>query len=312
MPANDERALIRRYTAWASLMPNGRIEVEGARVHLLSRGQTRESHGAAYRSFTLSQAVVSRGSTSFNAYGTMLLAQDVGQSLFVSAKLDDLSTRRGVSGELRVIARRVFLDKLLVDLRGRGSIDAKLQLVAGRVQSGSWQASARELTMDDDGPRFDHLTVNGKLTRDGADLLLDLTDLQFTRGARLERAPSLAARLTLDPGTTRIARTRVRAERLPFMGAELVSGLLAPQLSAALPASSSDWAPTAGELHDLEFDSGERRKSPDAWTFSARMNNVELTRAADDARLSQLAAHVRFDARELTLDFDPHAPGRET
>lgn len=306
--AHDELALIRRYTAWATLMPNGRIEVEGARVHLLSRGQTRESHGAAYRSFTLSQAVVSRGSTSFSAYGTMLLAQDVGQSLFVSAKLDDLSTQRGVSGELRVIARRVFLDKLLVGLRGRGSIDAKLQLVAGRLQSGSWQASARELTMDDDGPRFDHLTVNGKLTRDGADLLLDLSDLQLTRGARLERAPGLAARVTLDPGTTHIARTRVLAERLPFMGAELVSGLLAPQLSASLRASYSDWAPTAGELHDLEFDSGERRKSPDAWTFSARMNNVELTRAADNARLSQLAAHVRFDARELTLDFDPHVP----
>lgn len=308
VPAHDELALIRRYTAWATLMPNGRIEVEGARVHLLSRGQTRESHGAAYRSFTLSQAVVSRGSTSFSAYGTMLLAQDVGQSLFVSAKLDDLSTQRGVSGELRVIARRVFLDKLLVGLRGRGSIDAKLQLVAGRLQSGSWQASARELTMDDDGPRFDHLTVNGKLTRDGADLLLDLSDLQLTRGARLERAPGLAARVTLDPGTTHIARTRVLAERLPFMGAELVSGLLAPQLSASLRASYSDWAPTAGELHDLEFDSGERRKSPDAWTFSARMNNVELTRAADNARLSQLAAHVRFDARELTLDFDPHVP----
>jgi uncharacterized protein YhdP len=307
--ANDERALIRRYTAWATLMPNGRIEVEGARVHLLSRGQTRESHGAAYRSFTLSQAVVSRGSTSFSAYGTMLLSQDVGQSLFVSAKLDDLSTRRGVSGELRVIARRVFLDKLPVDgLRGRGSIDAKLQLVAGRLEAGSWQASARELTMDDDGPRFDHLTVNGKLTRDGADLLLDLTDLQLTRGARLERAPNLAARLTLDPATLHIARTRVHAERLPFMGAELVSGLLAPQLSAALPASSSDWAPTTGELHDLEFDSGERRKSPDAWTFSARMNNVELTRATDNARLSQLAALVHFDARELTLDFDPRAP----
>jgi hypothetical protein len=307
--ANDEIALIRRYTAWATLMPNGRIEVEGARVHLLSRGQTRESHGAAYRSFTLSQAVVSRGSASFSAYGTMLLAQDVGQSLFVSAKLDDLSTKRGVSGELRVIARRVFLDKLPVDgLRGRGTIDAKLQLQAGRLQSGSWNASARELAMEDDGPRFDHLTVNGKLSRDGGDLLLDFSDLQLTRGARLERAPNLAARLSLEPGTTRIARTRVRAERLPFMGVELVSGLLAPQLSAALPAPSSEWAPTAGELHDLEFDSGERRKSPDAWTFSARMNNVELTRAADNARLSQLAAHVRFDARALILDLDPHVP----
>lgn len=303
--ADDEAALIRRYTSWATLMPSGRIEVEGARVHLLSRGQSRASRGAVYRSFTLSQAVVSRGATNFSAYGTMLLAQDVGQSLFVSAKLDDLSTKRGVSGELRVIARRIFLDKLPVDgLRGRGTIDAKVQLAAGRVQSGSWQASAREFAMDD-GPRFDHFTVNGKLARDDGDLLLDFSDLQLTRGARLERAPNLAARLTIEPGSTHIARTRVRADRLPFMGAELVSGLLSPRLAAALPMSSGHWAPTAGELRDLEFDSGERRRTREAWTFSARMNGVELTRASDSARVSQLAAHVRFDAREMTFDFDP-------
>ena len=36
--AEDEAALVRRFTAWAELMPNGRIEVEGARVHLLRRG----------------------------------------------------------------------------------------------------------------------------------------------------------------------------------------------------------------------------------------------------------------------------------
>jgi hypothetical protein len=308
-PANDEATLIRRLAAWAALMPNGRVEVEGARVHLLRRGSRLESRGAPYRSFTLSQAVISRGPTNFSAYGTMLLAQDVGQSLFVSAKLEDLAAKNGVAGELRVIARRVFLDKLPVDgLRGRGTIDAKLQLHHGRLQSGSWQASARELAIDERGPRFDHLTVNGKLMRDGGDLLLDFSDLQLTRGARLERAPNLAARLTLEPGTTRIARTRVRAERMPFMGAELVSGLLAPQLSAALPTTPADWTPTAGELRDLEFDSGERRKAPDAWTFSARMNGVELTRAADHARIAQLAAHVHFDARELTFDFDPNTP----
>src|SRR5688572_3917430 len=37
-PATDEAALIRRITSWATLMPIGRIEVEGARVHLLRRG----------------------------------------------------------------------------------------------------------------------------------------------------------------------------------------------------------------------------------------------------------------------------------
>ena len=47
--------------------------------------------------FTLSQAVVSRGASSFNAFGTMLLSQDVGQSLFLSAKLEGLGAGHRVS-----------------------------------------------------------------------------------------------------------------------------------------------------------------------------------------------------------------------
>jgi len=314
--ADDEAALVRRVTAWAQVMPNGRIEVEGARVHLLQRGHSFKDRGAARRSFTLSQAVISRGASSVNAYGTMLLAQDVGQSLFVSAKLDNLSANSPVSGELRVIVRRVFLDKLPLDnpagggLRGRGTLDAKLLLRDGRVDSGSWQASARELAIDgpldgDPGPRFDHVTVTGKLARDAGDVLLELSDLQLTRGARLERAPRLNARLALEPGTTRIARTTVEAERMPFMAAELVAGVLAPQLATTLPAASGGWAATAGELHDLRFDSGERHRDPGAWTFSARMDGVELTRAADQAHVAPLAAHLRLDAQALTLDLDP-------
>jgi hypothetical protein len=311
--ADDEAALVRRVTAWAQLMPNGRIEVEGARVHLLQRGQSFRDEAVARRSFTLSQAVISRGANSFSAYGTMLLAQDVGQSLFVSAKLEELSSTSRVSGELRVIARRVFLDKLPLDglssggLHGRGTLDGKVTLREGLVESGSWQASARDLTMLDGGPQFDHLTVSGKLRRDAGDLLIELTDLQLTRGARLERAPLLVARLSLEPGTTRIARTRVEAARMPFMAAELVAGVLAPQLAATLPEAPGGWSATAGELHDLRFDSGERRRNPDAWTFSARMDGAELSRDTDHARLAQLAAHLHLDARELTLDFDPHS-----
>lgn len=306
-PSDDEAALVRRATSWARLMPNGRIEVEGARVHLVRRGSAGGGNGGASRSFTLSQAVISRGASTFNAYGTMLLAQDVGQSLFVSAKFEDLAQSARTSGEVRVIARRVFLDKLaLPGVRGRGTVDAKFELKNGLVSAGSWTASARELALDgENGPRFDHFTTNGKLSRDGADVLLEFTDLQLTRGARLERAPQLSARLALEPGTTRIARTTVSAERLPFMAAEFAAGVLAPQLAGALPAASSEWAATAGELHDVAFDSGERRRHPDAWTFRARMDGAELTRAGDDAHVAQLAARVEMNAREVTLEFDP-------
>ena len=103
----DESGLVRRFTAWAELMPVGRVEVESARVHLFRRGER-----VAHHDFTLSQAVVSRGTSSFNAFGTMLLSQDVGQSLFVSTKLEGVGREGGVSGELRLIARRVLLDKL--------------------------------------------------------------------------------------------------------------------------------------------------------------------------------------------------------
>jgi hypothetical protein len=163
-----------------------------------------------------------------------------------------------ISGDLRFIARRVFLDKIpLPGLTGRGTLDARLALKDGRVSTATWEANARELVVND-GRRFDHLTVNGSLSRDAGDVLLDLTDLQLTRGARLERAPVLKARLRLDPDL-KIARTTVHADRIPFMAAEFVASLLAPQASQVFPEMPGGWMPTAGELRDVDFDSGARR-----------------------------------------------------
>jgi hypothetical protein len=309
--ADDEVAFVRRYLGWAGQMPIGRIEVENARVHFVERGASSEDRGAARQSFTLSQAVVSRGVSTFSAYGTMLLAQDVGQSLFVSAKLDGLGTPSGeiasaLSGDLRVIARRVFLDKpSFGDLRGRGTLDAKLELRDGRVSGGSWQASARELMLTGSGARFDHLSFSGTLDREmmprgEADLLLDVTDLQVSRGDRLERAPKLAARISLAPGTTRVSHTRVDAERIPFMAAELLAGIFAPDFSTA----DSDWQPVAGQLRDLRFDS---RNGAGAWAFTARLEGGDFARASDRARLTQVAARVELDSDSLELHFDPAA-----
>ena len=291
----DEAALVRRFTAWAELMPNGRIEVEGARVHLLRRGDH-----AARTTFTLSQAMVRRDASSFNAFGTMLLSQDLGQSLFLSAKLEGLGVRNGVSGDLRLIARRVFLHKLpMLDAKGRGTLDATLRLQAGLVASATWQASARELEIGDDPrARFDHFTVNGKLGRDDGDFVLRFADLQLTRGAQLQRAPRVTARLRIEPGTSRIARTTLTAERVPFMAAEFMAGLLAPQLADHVAAFPADWNPVAGELRSLRFDS---RGS----TFSAQVSGAELIRVSDHLRVSNLAAKLQFDEKELRVSFDP-------
>ena len=292
---DDEAALVRRFTAWAELMPNGRIEVEGARVHLLRRGDH-----STRSTFTLSQAVVSRTASSFNAFGTMLLSQDVGQSLFLSAKLEGLGADSSVSGDLRVIARRVFLHKLpLLDAKGRGTLDATLHLQKGLIASARWQASARELEIGDDPhARFDHFTVKGKLERDAGDFLLQIADLQLTRGARLERAPKLNARLSLQPGTTRISRTTLTAERVPFMAAEFIAGLFARELDGRVPAFLAGWTPTAGELRELRFDS-------QGWNFSAQLNGAELIRASDRLRISDLAAGLQFDENALRFTFDP-------
>ncbi|HEY6125546.1 MAG TPA: hypothetical protein VIV63_12915, partial [Steroidobacteraceae bacterium] len=298
----DEATLVRRFAAWAELMPNGRIEVEGARVHLRRRGDR-----AARNTFTLSQAVLIRGASNFNAFGTMLLSQDVGQSLFLSAKLEGLGTPAGVTGDLRLIARRVFLDKVpLIDAAGRGTLDATLHLENGLVHTAKWQASARELEFDDERARFDHFTVSGKLERDADDFLLQFADLQITRGARLERAPRLSARISIEPGTTRIARTTLRSERVPFMAAEFITRLLAPQAAHRISEFPGGWVPTGGELRTVRFDSGPKSGQDfAAWTFNAQIAGGDLERARDHARVSGVAAMLRLSKGEVAFDFDP-------
>jgi hypothetical protein len=303
-PRLDERLLVRQYLRWAELMPVGRIEVEGARVHLLRRGQSSKDKIAPRHSFTLSQAVVSRGNSTFNAHGTLLLSQDVGQSLFVSAKLDGLGPGGKISGDLRVIARRVFLQEMpFAGLHGRGTLDARISLRDGRIDTGSWQASAREIEMQgEDRARFDHVSLNGKLRREANDVLLEFTGFQVTRGSRLERAPALSARLAMAPGRLEVLRTTAQAEKMPLMAAEFIAGVLEPRFGGYLPAVPAQWTASAGELRDLRFDSGSKTDS--TWNFSAHVSGLDLTRA-DHARLSQLAAQLRLDPREISLRFDP-------
>ena len=264
--------------------------------------------------------MVSRGSDSFNAFGTLLLSQDIGQSLFVSAKLENVGAAGGVDGELRLIARRVFLDKLsslalrgssaareaAAQTHGRGTVDASIKLRAGRIHEGHWQLSARELELPHER-HFDHFTVQGTLSRAQDDFLLEFTDLQLTRGARLERAPKLSVRLSLEPGTQRVARTTLSAERLPFMASEFLAGLLAP-LTSPVMLFPEGWTATAGELRAVRFDSGTD-------VFSAQVSGGELTRSIDKARVGQLSARVEIDAGQSRFVFTAgnaaqlHLPG---
>jgi uncharacterized protein YhdP len=291
-PDVDEATAIRRFITWAELMPIGRVEVEGARVHLMQRGERAPRH-----SFTLSQANLSRGTHNINAFGTMQLSQDIGQSLFVSARLENLGSAQGANGEVRLIARRLLLDKLDHGFtRGRGTLDASIELRDGLVHEGRWQASAREFEFEH-GSRFDHFTVRGSLRRERQDVLLEFSDLQVTRGAKLERAPRLAAHVTMAPGSIRVTRASLAADRVPFMAAEFLSALLAPQRERALPEERSRWAPSAGELRSVRLDSNGN--------FHATLANAEFTRAADRARVGQVAATITLQDEQLRLAFDP-------
>ncbi|HET7809015.1 MAG TPA: hypothetical protein VFL16_00390 [Steroidobacteraceae bacterium] len=300
----DEATLLRRQLAWAELMPPGRIEVEGARVHLVRRGERVARH-----SFTLSQAVVSRGPGTFNAWGTMLLAQDVGQSLFVSAKLDGLRAGERVSGEMRFIARRVFLDRLPVaGLNGRGTLDATVRLRDGRVETAHWQGTAREVQVAapfPDGARFDHITANGKLARVAGDLRLEFSDLQFTRGAELQRAHGVEARLRLASNAVRVEQFSAHADKVPFLAAQFFAGLIQARDPAAA-AHAGAWTPLAGEFTQVRFESGAHGE----WSLDARLGAGEARRNADQARLAGLAGEVHRDARGYSLRFDPGSPVR--
>jgi hypothetical protein len=208
---------------------------------------------------------------------------------------------------VRVIARRVLLDKLPalhpalaggpLATRGRGTLDARLELNRGRVESGKWQMSARELELLN-GKRFDHFTVNGALHRRAGNLMLEFDDLQTTRGARLERSPRLSAELGFEPGTLRVAHVRVESPRVPFMAAELIAGALAPNLAQYVDSLPADWRASAGELRDVKFDSRDRR-------FAAQIAGAEITRASDQARISRFAADLSIEDGALTMHFDP-------
>ena len=285
---DDEAALVRRFTAWAELMPNGRVEVEGARVHLLRRGDARRAQHL-HAEPGGGEPRCRRASTHS---APCCSSQDVGQSLFVSAKLEGLGAGLGVSGDLRVIARRVFLDKLPHARceRPRHARRHDRTCRTGSSQSASWQASARELEIGDDPhARFDHFTVNGKLERDAGDFVLRLRrPAAHARRAPRARAQAARARSSIEPGTTRIARTTLSAERVPFMAAEFIAGLFAPQIEDRVLVISG------------RLDRDRRRAARAAIRFRQRL---ELQRATERrgarARRRIATAHRRNSRRGL-------------
>ena len=291
---------------WCAASPRGPSSCRTAASRSKARACICKRRGdrAARATFTLSQAMLIRGASTSTHSAPCCCRRMSASRCSCPRSSKGSARRRGVSGDLRLIARRVFLDRLpVIAARGRGTLDAKLQLQDGLVESASWQASARELEFGDDArARFDHLTVNGKLERDAGDFLL-----RFARpAAHARRAPGACS--ATDGAAQR--RPRYHPHRAHHVAAPSAchswprnscSQLLAPQLEDRV-------ARIAGRL-----DARRRRAARGAFRFAARdARRLELQRPARRRRLRarrrsrahrQLARELQLDARESRARF---------
>ena len=133
----------------------------------------------------------------------------------------------------------------------------------GRVESGSWQASARELELHGDERRALRSRERERHAgARGARLAARLhRSAAHARCASGTRAGAAAAAGAASRARSQIARTTVRAERLPFMAAEFIAGAACAAARATRwPTVPGGWPPTAGVLRDVNFDSGAARR----------------------------------------------------
>ena len=200
-----------------------------------------------------------------------------------------------VSGDLRVIARRVFLDKLAAARPARAAARSmpSCSCRTASSQSATWQASARELQLNGDaGTRFDHLTgqrqARARRRRFPARIRRPAAHARRAPGARA----GLHARLDSSPALEDRAHDGAAPNACPFMAAEFVARLLAPQFDDRRHRLPGGWAPTAGELRERALRFGPSAGFLGLAAVGASSHLEPTRRAADHATVAQLAAHV--------------------
>ncbi|MEZ5515124.1 MAG: AsmA-like C-terminal region-containing protein [Steroidobacteraceae bacterium] len=335
VPRRDAAPWLARLVETVRAMPRGRFDVEAGTLRIV------DSRAGSARIMKVSQLVVRRDEDAVSGYGSVLLPELIGRSLFVSIELDGINTRpAAVTGELRVIGRRLALEEIAGGRGAQGlvTLDARATVQAGALTNGRWQANLRRVAFVPGEPeralttvtdwRFERIDMSGQLRRVSDRLRVDVDNFYVAPTA----GPGATAALAID-FDEQAAAAVVRSARLPMPVARFLAAV-------AARGAPRDWPleldRTSGELQQLtlrwsdidaaeaRFDfradargltsalpglklsvsdlSGVVRGSPGRWQFEPASNQpVTITRAAGPDDVETAAGEVATLAGRVTV-----------
>ena len=233
-------------------MPQGQFDIEAGTLRLVD-----ESDGSS-RTMKVSQAVVRRDEDGVSGYGSVLLPELIGRSLFMSIELTGINTRpAAVDGDMRIIARSLSLAEVASarGMQGLVTVDARGTVQAGALAGGSWQANLRRIAFDSSPRdanqaqgagdwRFDRIDMTGKLRRVAQGLRVDVGNFYVAPSNGAGATATLNIELTDDDGSALI-----RSDRLPMPVARFLLAVATRRAPTAWPTELDG---DRGELQQLD------------------------------------------------------------
>jgi uncharacterized protein YhdP len=298
-----DRYWIERLVDALRVLPDGRINVESATLNL--RG------GAANtRSVSVSRAVMRRDADSAVLYGTFLLPEQLGKTLFVSVEARGVRTGPDrIDGKVRVIARNAQVAALARSdaIDGLMTLDLKATLAGGRLSSATWQGNLRRLaffhaTSGQEPLRFVRADVTGAARRRGELLTLDVEDFRVTPATGHGSSAAFEMELTTD------ARTgRLQAPSLSISAAQLLVATVARAAPGSWP---QELDTRVGALQDLSLHWNGARPAADRLELRARATDLSGDLPVLGLRFAGARGELRAADAAWHFEFDAEAPVR--
>ncbi len=301
----DQRWIEQAVDALA-VLPRGRINIEAATLNLRGGG-TLEN-----RTISVSRAVLRRDEDSALAYGTFLLPERLGKTLFVSLEARGVRSKPGnVDGKARFIARNVQLGAATGRdaLDGLVTLDARATIAEGRLAAGSWQANLRRLAFFDRAPaasplRFARADVAGAATRHGETLRAAIDELYVAPAD----GPGASTKLSLEVATDGRALV-LRSPELSLAAAQL---LAAAAVGGAPEAWPRELDMRTGRLRDLDLSWRADSLAAPRIRVSARAEDLHGELATLGFRLAGLHGELLASDGEWKFNLDSSAQVRFT
>ncbi|MEZ5474519.1 MAG: AsmA-like C-terminal region-containing protein [Steroidobacteraceae bacterium] len=243
---------LRRLVDTVRSMPQGQFDVQAGTLRIV------DARDGTARTMKVSQAVVRRDGDGVSGYGSVLLPELIGRSVFVSIELEGINTRpNAVDGELRVIGRGVSLTEFASDrgAQGQVTLDARGTVVAGEVVSGRWQANLRRVAFKSSGPtadpgdgvawRFERVDMTGQLRRVARRLRIDIDNFYVAP----EAGPGASAALSIVVDADTSASV-VSSQVLPMPVARFLAAVASRGTPSAWP---EELDRNSGELQQLRL-----------------------------------------------------------